>query len=68
MNSNPLQLAMKAVPYHKDFLVTLGSNSSPEGNNAVIQDMASFAQSLGEIVNILNDFYHHHKLDSPAEQ
>ena len=62
-----IQLAVKAVPYHKDFLATLGSDRSPEGDGAVLQDMAQFAHSLGEIISILNKFYYHHKLDSPPE-
>ena len=65
--SLPVQLAVKAVPYHKDFLATLGSDRSSEGDEAVLQDMAQFAHSLGEIITILNQFYYQHELDSPPE-
>ena len=58
---------MKAVPYHKDFLVLLGSDGSAESGRAVVEDMAAFAHSLGEIMRILNQFYQKHKLDMPAE-
>lgn len=58
-----VQLAMKAVPYHKDFLKVLGSLGTDEGERQVIADMAVFAASLGEIVLILNQFYSKHGLD-----
>ena len=58
-----LQLAMKAVPYHKDFLKLLGSLMTDEGERQVTADMAVFAASLGEIVLILNQFYQEHNLD-----
>ena len=44
-----LQMAVRAVPYHKDFLVLLGSDGSAEGNAAVTVHMAHFARSLGVI-------------------
>ena len=59
------QLAMKAVPYHRDFLRVLGSLGTEEGERQVTADMAAFAASLGEIVLILNHFYQHHNLDPP---
>ena len=58
-----MQLAMKAVPYHCDFLKLLGSLGTDEGERQVIADMAVFAASLGEIVHILNQFYQQHNLD-----
>lgn len=58
-----MQLAMKAVPYHKDFLKYLGSDGSAGGDDQVIQDMAQFADSLEVIVTIINLFYQHHNLD-----
>lgn len=58
-----LQLAMRAVPYHKDFLKVLGSLGTDEGERQVTADMAVFAASLGEIVLILNQFYHRCNLD-----
>lgn len=56
-------LAMRAVPYHKDFLKVLGSLGTEEGERQVTADMAAFAASLGEIVLILNQFYHKYNLD-----
>lgn len=58
-----MQLAMKAVPYHKDFLKYLGSDGSAGGDDQVIQDMAQFADSLEVIVTIINLFYQQHNLD-----
>lgn len=59
---------MKAVPYHKDFLQMLGSLGTDEGEQQVTADMAVFAASLGELVQILNQFYHEHHLDPlPAQ-
>ena len=58
------QLAMKAVPYHKDFLKYLGSDGTADGDDQVTQDMAQFADSLGVLVTIINVFYQEHNLDS----
>ena len=59
---------MKAVPYHRDFLRVLGSLETDEGERQVTADMAVFAASLGEIVQILNKFYQGHHLDPlPAQ-
>lgn len=55
---------MKAVPYHKDFLLYLGSDGTADGDNEVTQDMAQFADSLGVLVTIVNLFYQKHNLDS----
>ena len=60
-----LQMAVRAVPYHKDFLVLLGSDGSAEGNAAVTVHMADFARSLGVINDIINQFYQTHTLDTP---
>ena len=58
-----MQLAMKAVPYHVDFLKYLGSDGTAGGDDQVIQDMAQFADSLEVIVTIINLFYQQHNLD-----
>ena len=58
-------MAVRAVPYHKDFLVLLGSDGSAEGNAAVTVHMADFARSLGVINDIINQFYQTHTLDTP---
>ena len=58
-----MQLAMKAVPYHKDFLKYLGSNGTAGGDDQVIQDMAQFADSLGVIITLITLFYQQHNLD-----
>ena len=59
-----LQLAMKAVPYHKDFLKYLGSDGTAGGDDQVTEDMARFAESLGVLVNIINALYQEHNLDA----
>ncbi|CAI8021093.1 Pleckstrin homology domain-containing family A member 8 [Geodia barretti] len=58
-------MAVRAVPYHKDFLVLLGSDGTADGNAAVTVHMADFARSLGEINSIINLFYQSHELDIP---
>ena len=45
-----------AIPYHLDFMVLLGSDRSDESVQQVIQDMGIFAQNLGEICVILDQF------------
>ena len=60
-----LQMAVRAVPYHKDFLVLLGSDGTADGNAAVTVHMADFARSVGEINSIINLFYQSHELDIP---
>ena len=60
-------MAVRAVPYHKDFLVLLGSDGSADENAAVTVHMADFARSLGEINRIINQFYQAHKLDTPPD-
>lgn len=55
---------MRAVPYHKDFLILLGSDGTADSNAAVTVHMADFARSLGEIINIINHFYQMHRLDN----
>lgn len=56
-------LAVKAVPYHQDFMNLLGSDGSAQANTAVLQDMVTFAASLGHLVKLIGAFYVHHKLD-----
>ena len=55
---------MRAVPYHKDFLAVLGSDGTADSNTAITVHMANFARSLGEINNIINQFYQSHRLDT----
>ena len=59
-----VQVAVRAVPYHNNFLTMLGSDGTPDGNAAVTVHMADFARSLGEINDIINQFYQLHKLDT----
>lgn len=47
---------MKAVPYHADFLAILGSDGTEESIRQVTQDITEFAQNLGEICVILDEF------------
>ena len=58
-------MAVRAVPYHKDFLMLLGSDGTAEGNTAVTVHMANFARALGVIIDIINQFYQSHGLDPP---
>ncbi len=51
-----IQLAVRAVPYHVDFLAILGSDGSEEANRQVLQDLTESAQNLGEICVVLNEF------------
>ena len=60
------QLAMKAVPYHKDFLAMMGSERTEDGERQITRDMAHFAHCLGEIVDLLNILYKRHDLDTPV--
>lgn len=65
LDSLPLQqLAVKAVPYYQDFMNQLGSDGSAQANEAVLQDMATFAASLGHLVRLIGTFYVDHKLDN----
>ncbi|KAL5489613.1 hypothetical protein EMCRGX_G018725 [Ephydatia muelleri] len=57
-------LAVKAVPYYQDFMNQLGSDGSAQANEAVLQDMATFAASLGHLVRLIGTFYVDHKLDN----
>ena len=59
-----LQVAVRAVPYHKDFLVVLGSDGTADSNAAITVHMADFARSLGEINAIINQFYQSHRLET----
>lgn len=59
-----LQVAVRAVPYHKDFLVLLGSDGTADSNAAITVHMADFSRSLGEINSIINQFYQLHRLET----
>ena len=63
VTARAVQLAMKAVPYHKDFLKYLGSDGTAGGDDQVTQDMAQFADSLGILVTIITLLYQEHNLD-----
>eukprot|EP00118_Oscarella_pearsei_P011825 m.82460 g.82460 ORF g.82460 m.82460 type:complete len:677 (+) comp36292_c0_seq5:1162-3192(+) len=58
-------LAVKAVPYRKDFMKTLGM---PEGEteDQVVQDAVSMANALGDILAAVNLYYQKHNLDTAA--
>ena len=58
------QVAVRAVPYHKDFLTLLGSDGTADGNAAITVHMADFARSLGVINDIINQFYQSNRLDA----
>ena len=53
---------MRAVPYYEDFLVLLGSDGTPSGNGTLVLDMREFADCLGQVVLVINQFYHRHGL------
>lgn len=58
------QVAVRAVPYHKDFLALLGSDGSADSNAAITVHMGDFARSLEVIIHVINQFYQSHKLDT----
>ena len=73
MNENllycSLQLAVKAVPYRKDFIAqvgTTGMSDAPTPENEVVEEMKSCVAALGRLVNVLCQFYKRHKLDNEA--
>ncbi|XP_065051536.1 pleckstrin homology domain-containing family A member 8-like [Rhopilema esculentum] len=64
-------LAVKAVPYRKDFMEALrksgvNSDGSPTPEQEIVDEMRSCASALGKLVNILCQFYKRHKLDSES--
>ena len=60
-------MAVKAVPYWKDFVKALGSTESgiaPE--NDVLHDIETFTITLTPILERINAFYRENNLDSNA--
>ena len=58
-------MAVKAVPYWKDFVKALGSTDSgvaPEPD--VLHDIQEFTDTLSPLINRINEFYTINKLDS----
>lgn len=55
-------LAMKSVPYRRDFLAALG----PAVPDAVLADMTQFADGLDRVLSALKSFYLDNKLDDPS--
>ena len=49
------QLAMKAVPYRKDFIQKLGNG---QDESVVISEMKAFVDELKSTFDVLTDFYH----------
>ena len=49
------QLAMKAVPYRKDFITTLGKGQADE--ETVLKDMQHCTSLLGANWDVIEDFY-----------
>ena len=64
-----LQLAVKAVPYRKDFIAQLGvtdTSGEPTPEVEIITEMKSCVVALGRLVNILSQFYKRHRLDNES--
>ena len=58
------KMAVKAVPYWKDFVKALGTTSSGVASESdVLIDMRQFTETLGELIRRINEFYSVHKLD-----
>ena len=59
------KMAVKAVPYWKDFVQALGSTDTgvaPEPD--VLHDIKEFTDTLTPIIDKINQFYAENKLDS----
>jgi len=62
-------LAVKAVPYRKDFIAQLGTvenSGEPASETEIINEMKSCVMALGKLVNILCQFYKRHRLDNES--
>ncbi|KAJ7353920.1 hypothetical protein OS493_031367 [Desmophyllum pertusum] len=55
-------LAMKAVPYRKDFIASLGRGKADE--ETVLKEMKDFLDLLSANINTVEQFYHKNDLDS----
>jgi hypothetical protein len=58
-------MAVKAVPYWKDFVKALGSTDSgvaPESD--VLHDIKEFTDTLSSLIDRINEFYALNNLDS----
>lgn len=58
-------MAVKAVPYWKDFVKALGTTDSgiaPESD--VLSDIKEFTNTLSSLIGKINEFYSNHKLDN----
>lgn len=57
-------MAVKAVPYWKDFVKALGTTNTgiaPELD--VLNDIKDFSNTLASLIDNINEFYTLHKLD-----
>lgn len=63
-----LQIAAKAVPYHADFMKLLGSDGTPEYDQAVLDDMSLLSKSLEKLTTILKETYELYELDAPTKE
>ena len=53
-----VQLAMKAVPYRKDFLNSLGQGGEGQADEeTVLQDMQNCVSFLGVNTDVIHEFY-----------
>ena len=53
---------MKAVPYRKDFIASLGRGKADE--ETVLKEMKDFLDLLSANINTVEQFYHKNDLDS----
>lgn len=63
-----LQIAAKAVPYHANFMKLLGSDGTPEYDQAVLDDMSLLSKSLEKLTTILKETYELYELDAPTKE
>eukprot|EP00731_Ephydatia_muelleri_P038794 Em0913g1a len=54
------QISSESSSLLSDFMNQLGSDGSAQANEAVLQDMATFAASLGHLVRLIGTFYVDH--------
>lgn len=58
-------MAVRAVPYWKDFVKALGTTESGVASESdVLNDIKEFTNTLGNLINRINEFYATHHLDS----
>ena len=57
-------LAVKAAPYYNDFIEALLDGSSDDTIDQLMSSMTSYTNALERILDILDEFYREHQLES----